>query len=67
MGQWGGLKQRICMRKKDGKEYLFVLNYKEYPCEIDCREPLRDLLSGQILSGKHTLEPYGVRVLTRDK
>ena len=48
----------------DGKEnYAFVLNYLKTPVEIQVRKPMKDLLTGETLSGACTLPGYGAVVL----
>lgn len=42
---------------------MFLLNYDKEPCDITLKEPVPELLSGRKLSGKCTLEPYGVWIL----
>jgi beta-galactosidase len=47
-----------------GKQYFFVLNYKEYPAKIKINKPMQDLLTGKNHQGRVALEPYGVMILT---
>ncbi len=54
----------VSLRQNGEDAYYFVLNYKEYPAQIEIKQPLYELLSGKSLSGWQTLEPYGVWVLT---
>ncbi len=55
----------LAVRKKGGQEYFFVLNYKEYPCTVELKQPMKDILSGRERSGAQELPPYGVMVLSR--
>ena len=43
--------------------HAFVLNYLKTPAEVELKRPMTDLLTGETLSGKVTLKPYGVLVL----
>jgi len=53
----------LAVRAIDGKEYLFILNYMGYEVEIDVKKPMVNMLTGEALSGKVTIEKYGVLVL----
>jgi beta-galactosidase len=53
----------LSVRSKDGKDYIFVLNYMPHSIEIDVKKPIIDLLSGNTVSGVTELGKYGVMVL----
>lgn len=55
----------LAIRKKAGKEYIFILNYMKHNIEVTIKEPILDLLSGNEVSGKIELEKYGVMVLKK--
>ena len=57
----------LAVREKDGKSYLFVLNYLSEPVEINLKEELTDLLEGSQASGCIQVEKYGVKVLVKAK
>lgn len=52
----------LVVREKEGKEYLFVLNYPGKQVEINLKQPLKDLLSGEVLNGTVVMKPYEVMV-----
>lgn len=52
----------LAVREKDGKRWLFVLNYLAEQAEITLKRRLRNLLSGEEEEGRILLEKYGVRV-----
>ncbi len=52
----------LAVREKDGKRYAFLLNYAKHEAELVFRRPCRDLLSGELLSGKTVLPAFGVFV-----
>ncbi len=52
----------LAVREKDGKEYLFVLNFAAEEKDIVLKAPAKDLLSGETENGTVTLPAYGVRV-----
>lgn len=53
----------LAVRAKGEEEYLFLLNYKPYNVQIVIKEPLEDLLTGELVYGKAELNKYGVMVL----
>ncbi len=55
----------LAVRSRDGREYMFLLNYLPTVLEINIKQPMRDLLTGEILSGTAELSKYGVRVLEK--
>ncbi|MBQ7305020.1 MAG: beta-galactosidase trimerization domain-containing protein, partial [Clostridia bacterium] len=52
----------LVVREKDGRQYLFVLNYKHWAESVRLNKPMKSLLSGEICQGEVTLPPYGVDV-----
>ena len=52
----------LVVREKDGKQYLFLLNYKSWEETIRLHKPMKSLLSGHVCEGSLTLPPYGVDV-----
>lgn len=57
----------LAVRKKGNTDYLFVLNYKEYPVTIEVKQPYKELLSGRTIAGREELPPYGVCVLKKQR
>jgi beta-galactosidase GanA len=53
----------IAVREKDGKKFLFVLNYAKTLVSITVKKETADLFTGRTLSGNSEIEPYGVKVL----
>ena len=53
----------LAVRKKDDIEYCFVLNYKDAEAEIQVKEEMTDLYTGEKVSGTVVLKPFEVRVL----
>lgn len=51
--------QILAVRVKEGKKYLFVLNYLARPAKITLTVPVQDLWTGKTLSGEWELESYG--------
>lgn len=54
----------LAVRRKDGRYYLFVLNYLPEPAEIILKKELTDLLGGDNVSGHLQVEGYGVKVFS---
>ena len=52
----------LVMRKKDGRRWLFALNYNSFPVSIQLKKPLVSLLTGKESTGNFELAPYGVDV-----
>jgi beta-galactosidase len=52
----------IAVRGKDGKKYIFVLNYSKKSQTVVLKKQLTDLYSGKPLSGALELAPYGTAV-----
>ncbi|MDQ0972531.1 beta-galactosidase [Neobacillus niacini] len=53
----------LAIRHKDGIEYTFLLNYSERPQEIVVKKEFRNILTGNMVTNKHTLNPYDVLIL----
>lgn len=53
----------LAVRQKNGNQYYFVLNYKEYPVDITLKKQMKDILTGEKITGQFTVKPYGVLVL----
>ena len=53
----------IAVRSKDGKRYLFVLNYRKDPDTFLLKTKGTDLYTGQEVSGEIRLEGYGTAVI----
>ncbi|MCL6604811.1 MAG: beta-galactosidase [Paenibacillus sp.] len=51
------------IRQDDTSSYTFLLNYNEEPADLVLKEDKRDLLTGEVISGTHRLEGFGVLVL----
>ena len=52
----------IAVREKDGRQFLFVLNYEKKPAAVKLLRKMRDLYTGEELLGDRELEAYGVLV-----
>lgn len=52
----------LVLREKDGRQYLFVLNYKLQEAVIRLHKTVKSLLHGGECAGEITLPPYGVNV-----
>ncbi len=57
----------LAVREKNGKRYLFVLNYLPETAEVTLRTELTDLLERSPVSGRIEVEKYGVRVFSLEK
>lgn len=53
----------LAVRKDDGGELYFLLNYGEEPARIEVSVPRTDLLTGRPIGGQAELEPFGVMIL----
>ncbi|OPJ58308.1 beta-galactosidase [Clostridium oryzae] len=53
----------LAVRSNDSHQYIFVLNYMDHSIEVDVKKIANDLLSGEVISGKVSIEKYGVIVL----
>lgn len=54
----------LAVRAKGDIVYRFLLNYTAEDSMVTCKKPFVDVLSGLPCSGRVTLPPYGVMVLT---
>ena len=52
----------LVVRKKDGKRWIFALNYQPQPQEIRLCRPMYSLFEDKRVSGEMTLAPYDVQV-----
>lgn len=52
----------IAVRQKEGKRYLFVLNYAHEGVQIELKQPAEELTAGRMENGVQDVEKYGVRV-----
>lgn len=55
----------LAVRKKEDTEYLFVLNYTKDAVQIDVKEPLYNLYTGENWEGIYMLPGYGTLVFRR--
>jgi len=55
----------LAIRQKDGLSAWILLNYPGQDTKIRLLSPMKDLLSGDVLSGDVTLPPYDVKVLVQ--
>lgn len=54
--------------RTDGEtDYLFILNYKGAAVDINIKQPLTELISGEECEGVLALQPYDVKVLIKCK
>ncbi|MDR3120187.1 MAG: beta-galactosidase [Clostridiales bacterium] len=62
----GGLPEGVSatLREKDGRAFIFVLNFNETPVTFTLPRPYQDIETGAGLAGQLTLDAYGARVLT---
>ena len=49
----------LAVREKNGTQYAFLLNYDKNPVKIGLLRPVKDLLTGESLSGEKILPPFG--------
>ena len=56
----------LTARRKDGRLYLFLLNYQPAPAECRVHAPAQALVRQGTVQGAFTLPPYGVEVLTME-
>lgn len=55
----------LAVRSKNGKDYFFVLNYIEGEQEMTLKQPMKNLLTGETLSGEVTLQAFEAAVLVK--
>ena len=53
----------VAVRKNDKARFMFVLNYSSAAVYADIKVKTKSLLCGNIINGKHQIEPYGVLLL----
>jgi len=53
----------LAMREKNGKKYLFMLNYKPRAMTVTLHEPVQSLFTGETLQGEIELASYSVEVV----
>ncbi len=54
----------VAVRHKNGQPIRFILNHNAAPVTVMLPQSMRDLLTGQTISGQLSLEGYGVAILT---
>lgn len=52
----------LAVREKEGRQFLFVLNYKPCQVQIVLKQPAADLFTGDKVNGSVTLAPYEAKV-----
>jgi beta-galactosidase len=52
----------LALREKDGKRWLFLLNYLSAPQRVKLAAPMRSLYTGEELAGEIELPPFGTLV-----
>ena len=53
----------LTARTKDGRTYLFLLNYRAQEQSFSLRKPVKSLLHGDMPAGEHSLAKYGFEVI----
>lgn len=53
----------LAVRAKDGQDYFFVLNYIDGEQTMTLKQPMRNLFTGEVLSGEVVLKAFEVAVL----
>lgn len=53
----------LSIRKKEGKEFVFLLNYSHEPQDIDVKQEMTDILTGEKVYQKVRMKAYDVLVL----
>lgn len=56
----------LAVKEKDGKQYLFVLNFSAQPQTIALSEDVTDMDNKETVSGEYTLPAYGTKVFCRN-
>jgi len=54
----------MCVRTKDNKDFIFVLNYSKESQIINVKELMTDLYTGKTVSGEIELKGYETLVLS---
>ncbi len=50
----------LVVREKDGRQYLFLLNYQPHPVTFTLKAEMKELYNGEIMSaGEHILSALG--------
>lgn len=57
----------LAVRKENGREYFFLLNYMNHDVQINIKTPMVNLLTGNTISGTISLEEYGVLILAKNQ
>lgn len=52
----------LAVREKNGREYIFVLNYSKEAVDIKLEKPMTDLITGSMESEAVKVDGYGVKV-----
>ena len=52
----------MVLREKDGKQYLFVLNFQAEEVSFVLKKEMRLLYTGETLQGEQALPAYGTAV-----
>ena len=65
---WAGVVQapqecELAVREKDGRQYLFLLNYSPKAVGAQLLRPGKNLYTGETVSGSLELGPYGTAVI----
>lgn len=55
----------LAVREKDGKQYLFVLNYAPEAVTAEVKEEMRELLENKTVSGEVRLGAYEVKIFVK--
>ena len=55
----------LAIREKDGRQYLFVLNYSHEPVQICLKQPMRDMYAGAETVGTIELKAYETKVFLK--
>ena len=56
----------LAVREKDGRQYIFVLNYSHEPVWICLKQSLLDLYTGAQVMGTMEMKPYETKVFLRN-
>lgn len=57
----------LAVREKEGKKYLFVLNYQKEAVNIKLNKKMKELFCGESLQGSLTMQAYEVKVFEWEK
>lgn len=53
----------VAVRKNEGNKYAFLLNYASTAQEITFEKEQKDMLTGNLLNGSYSMNPYDVLIL----